>query len=64
MPKPDPAVIIGEMPLRGTADIERISSNDYRQLRQSRRWQGGDWEATFFVPGSSRYGLGLLFYWF
>lgn len=64
MPKPDPTVIIGEMPLRGTADIERISSNDYRQLRQSRRWQGGDWEATFFVPGSGRYGLGLLSYWF
>lgn len=64
MAKGDPTIIIGEMPLRGTADIERISGDDYRQLRQSRRWQGGDWEASCFIPADGRYGSGLLSYWF
>lgn len=60
----DPTLIIRDMPLRGTADIERISNGRYLNLRQSRRLQGGDWEASCLIPVGDRYNAGLLAHWF
>ena len=61
---PDPTILIRDMPLRGTAVIDRLNSRDYNSLRQSRRWQGGDWEASFTIPPTKEVGAGMLGNWF
>lgn len=63
----NPTILIREQPKIGTAVYQRLAGGenpDYTTLRQAKRWQGGDWEMSLFVPVSGRYSAGELAEWF
>jgi hypothetical protein len=60
----DPDLVIKDMPLHSSAVVFRLQGTDYKNLRQAKRWQGGDWEMSLTVPGNGRFSMGELGQWF
>lgn len=57
-----PNLLIGDIPTVNTAYSLTLTDKEYQRLRHRKRWFGGAWELTFFIPESV--GAGMLDEWY
>lgn len=59
----DPTLLISDMPLRSSAVFTVLEPGEYQGLHHSKRFQGGDWDLSVFIPAGA-VSIGLLREWF
>lgn len=57
-----PNLLIGDIPTVNTAYSLTLTDKEYTRLRHRKRWFGGAWELTFFIPETV--GTGMLDEWY